>query len=319
MALTAAPIGPQVGPQIGSKIDFQGPFKNSMGFAQSSKESASKNKAGEKSEKKPWLVTRICQITVDWVQTTSGVKNFGKLISQISSWANIFFANHAGPKGKVALDHLSAAGKLGKNSKNFIAMVAELPKALWTLKDKTLQLKNVVLSTKTSTKEKVKAATQWFLGVNGLVSPVHDTVEVLSAVKAIPMNATAMMALDGVNYGALGIASVDQIHESTKKIADAPSALSDSKKASEMGKKTARYRMLEIAKWVSYFALACIGLVGLLIAVAIGVALIPGWVTLACASSALFFTFMGHYYKNLADPKGVYIDKTLKSVVAARA
>lgn len=134
------------------------------------------------------------------------------------------------------------------------------------------------------------------IDLNGCYSPAFDTIELLSKT-VINIPAETFQTLEGINGATLIIGMTNQTREAVEKIAD--SNLVDAKTPGQLAKRMrdVTQALLDMAKAVSYVAL------GIFVVLAIFFNIIaPGVVFLALSTSALVFTILGYYHKNIGMP-----------------
>lgn len=133
----------------------------------------------------------------------------------------------------------------------------------------------------------------------GLINSTCDGIDFSSNWLTIPSQ--VMKGLSLVNYGATFLGAGNSAIEQAESINCEARKLREGKACNEQ---KIHLNMINIARDVSYVALAVLGI----LSIAFGVAVAP-WVFLACLTSGLLFTIGGYFYERMVDPEKKHFDK----------
>jgi hypothetical protein len=142
-------------------------------------------------------------------------------------------------------------------------------------------------------------ATQVVVDGAGVVSPVCDTVDAGVSSGVLSLSSQFMRTVAKSNTVALFIASTNGIVTEVKNMTAAKAvalkmSMSGNQAIMQQENQKISLATMNLAKWVSYFALSSYFLF-------IAGAVVPPWIPLAYSTSALFFTNAGTVYKNVHD------------------
>lgn len=124
----------------------------------------------------------------------------------------------------------------------------------------------------------------------GLVNPVCDAIDISS--KFVPVAAETMKQVKAANFTATLIGSTNGAVEQVQKM-----------QATDVTTEKTVLYMINLARDVSYVALAVIGLSSMFL----GFAAAP-WMFLACLTSGLVFGIGGYFYERIVNPEGKHPD-----------
>lgn len=239
--------------------------------------------------------------------TFSGAKNVAKSIRAISSYFLLWFTSSFEAKGESGRRTLASAkviNSFSKNAKNLIAFfsIPELTvKAVNAIRESlsTILGRRALGMAPSVKKAKAQTVFKAVMSTNEILAPVCDSITMGNDLKVLGLGSTAMKAVSGVNNGSLLVASAVQTPKSIINIwNNLPREGKVDAKTAQGQRKEVLVNLADLAKWISYLALSIIGLIGLIV---MG---IPGWIGLTMATSALFFSIVGAYCKDvLSGPK----------------
>ncbi len=263
-------------------------------------------KKEDQGEFKNWL-TKSVKWSYTYPVTFSGAKNVAKSIRAISSYFLLWFTSSLEAKGESGRKTLAGAkviNSFAKNAKNLIAFfsIPELTaKAVIAIQESlsTVLGRTVFGAAPLKSKTKAQTAFKAVMSANEVLAPVCDSITMGNDLKVLGLGSTAMKAVGGINNGSLFVASAVQTPKSIVHIwNNLPHEGEVDAKTAQGQRKEVLVSLADLAKWVSYLSLSTIGLVGLIV---MG---IPAWIGLTMATSALFFSIVGAYCKDvLSGPK----------------
>lgn len=215
-----------------------------------------------------------------FTDSNAGVKDAAKLLRTGPQWVQVFDSN--------ASPSWHAADKLFKGIKNFAGGTLELPGKIWNLIERVVRLES---------NPSLETGYEMVAGVRNMVSPIHDTVELLHDNRVI--NFPGMKALGNLNAAALFWTMTDLLVRDTSLLmgkveiymqAPAPGQTNANDRA-EWSLRQIGLITVDMLKEISYVALAAFALIS---AFFLTIPHVGTWI-LACATSALFFTLLGEF------------------------
>ncbi len=140
-------------------------------------------------------------------------------------------------------------------------------------------------------KDKGQAIFKAALSVNDLADPVSDAFTLVAKdLKLINPGSVVSQVVDGVASGSLFVTSTVRGVKSGWDVASSATKMNGGGAATvQAERKQVVVGLLNLAKWISFFALSVIGLVGLIVAG------IPAWMALAAMTSALVAGVLAMY------------------------
>lgn len=203
--------------------------------------------------------------TVFWEFMTTKQKDIVKLFGYATGWTSISLPSED-PTGQL-LGRVS--GFMG-DTKNLLSAL-EIP-------DKTVKLRKAV-SDFIAEPSFEGARKVLFKELTGLINPVCDGIDF--STKFVPITTEAMRTVKTVNFAATFIGAGNSAIEQVQKINN----------LTEIDTQKTTLHLINIARDVSYVALAVIGLSSIFL----GFAAAP-WMFLTCLTSGLLFTIGGFFY-----------------------
>lgn len=253
--------------------------------------SASKDKQGEL---KNWL-NRSVKWFYTYIASFDGAYSAAKVIRYTSDWIGKGLTPRveAGGSGAGALSNATILRRFGANAEHLLNAF-NIPGAFARA---ALSIKGVFSAftadpAKRSPGDKAKAQTVFkaALDVNDIADPVCDGITLLKDLKLVNLGSVASQAVEGVASGSLFITSTVRGVKSGWDVANSATKMNRGDAATvQAERKQVVVGLLNMAKWISFFALSVIGLVGLIV---VG---IPAWAALAAMTSALIFGIFAAY------------------------
>ena len=229
----------------------------------------------------------FCNATVEYSKKVSGAKNlYLKTFYHGVDWAKLGNPNLPEP--------VMNARNMAKDIKNALG-VTEIP---GKLNEFRVSVENFVYEPSFANIGQV-----FFKGVD-LVSPCADFTEFFSA-RIQPLPADTMKQVSTANAGALLISmSKSSVEDGSHFVNETYTAFTtDDADEKSLSIKKLALSLINLIKDVSYVALATIALLATFFAVVTVFTLAVSTAILICSTSALTFTIIGEYYKNIVgDP-----------------
>ena len=226
---------------------------------------------------------------VDWMKSTKGPKDgVFKVSYHAVDWFKIYNHGHIAPE-LVQFRHAM------KDCKNAMA-IAQFPE----------QIAKIVKRTGAFfTAPGVETLYDTVLDSIGIVSPINDTAEFLNA-RVLPISADILKPLSTLNAAVLAVTMTDLAVRDISLIARATIAALDDTEDPEAWEVEARnmavtgigLALIDLAKCVSYIALAAIALISTLY---VPIAFAGFWILVA-STSALGFTILGEFANRAFNP-----------------
>ena len=231
---------------------------------------------------------------VDWMQSSSGVKNgLFKPVGCALEWLRVYRGGHLPA-------NLEGVKEIMKDCKNAMAF-ADIPEKVYTAGvDLGMLFERGTL----------EAAHKAFFSVLGITAPLRDAVEFCST-RIVPLPPQLVRGVGLVGMGALLIAMSEKTYVTVNKITAAAEVMHEAPVAANAAERSQAawlvlcLSLIELAKAVSYLALAMIALISALIA---AVPHAP-FLMLICTTSALVYTIIGEFanraYPNVRIPERI--------------
>jgi hypothetical protein len=229
---------------------------------------------------------------IDWMQSTSGVKNgLFKPVGCALEWFKVYRGGHLP-------ENLEGVKEIMKDCKNVLAF-AELPERVYRAGADLGELFE---------RGTLEAAHKAFFSALGITAPFRDALEFCST-RIVPLPPQLVRGVGLVGMGGLLIAMSEKSYTTINKISaaaevmnEAPAAIVNAAERSQSAWLVICLSLIELAKAVSYLALAMIALVSALIAAVPHASLLM----LICTTSALVYTIIGEFanraYPNVRIP-----------------